>query len=131
MNSQLRWPNYGIFPVVLFILLASASTLAKDQPAQTVVWPQTGTPIVRFTFSKFKETGAFRSERTYVTDTTAENLWTKPIPEAAFSLYLYDKNNTRIGEGYISLSNVGRGQVIKFQTTVNASGTPASVSLTA
>src|SRR5258708_32515706 len=35
------------------------------------------------------------------------------------------------GIAYISLSNVGRSQLVKFQTTVNASGTPVSVSLNA
>ncbi len=113
----------------MMLLVATAS--AKEQPAQTVTWPESGTPILRFTFTKFREVSAFRNERTYVTDTTVENLWTKAIPEAAFSLYLYDKNHTRIGDGYISLSNVGRGQLVKFQTTVNASGAPVSVSLNA
>lgn len=102
---------------------------AKDQPAQTIVWPESGNPVLRFTFGKFKEVGSFKSERTYVTDTTAENLWGKPIPDASFLLYLYDKNHTRIGEGYISISNVVRGQLVKFQTTVNSSGVPVSVSL--
>jgi hypothetical protein len=117
--------------IAIAVLLFLSQTVGKDAPAQTVNWPESGTPILRFTFSRFKEVGSFRNERTYVTDTTAENLWTKAIAEAAFSLYLYDKNNTRIGEGYISISNVGHGQLVKFQTTVNASGTPNSVSLTA
>jgi len=112
-----------------FLSLLIPAAAGKDQAVQTVTWPESGVPILRFTFSKFKEVGAFRSERTYVTDATAENLWSKPIAEATFSLYLYDKNKTRIGEGYISVSNVAHAQVIKFQTTVNSSGTPVSVSL--
>src|SRR5258708_22389196 len=126
-STALRWTAF--LPLLMMLLVATAS--AKEQPAQTVTWPESGTPILRFTFTKFREVSAFRSERTYVTDTTVENLWTKAIPEAAFSLYLYDKNHTRIGDGYISLSNVGRGQLVKFQTTVNASGAPVSVSLNA
>ena len=108
-----------------FTLLA----IAKEQPVQTLTWPEAGTPILRFTFGKFKEVGSLANQRSYVTDTTAENLWSKPIPDASFLLYLYDKNKTRIGEGYISVSNVGPGQVIRFQTTIGASGTPVSVSL--
>ena len=42
-------------------------------------------------------------ERTYVTDTTAENLSDKTIGNANFSLYVFDKNKDRIGEGYINL----------------------------
>jgi hypothetical protein len=112
-----------------FVLLLSVQALAKDPPPQTIVWPESGTTIVRFTFGKFKEIGELAGARSYITDTTAQNLWTKPISDASFSLYLYDKNNVRIGEGYITLNNVGPGQTIKFQTTIGASGAPVSVSL--
>lgn len=116
--------------VVLAILCFSCvRSNAKDQPGQTVTWPESGAPVLRFTFGKFKEIGTFRSEHTYVTETTAENLWTKPISQATFSLYLFDKNNTRIGEGYISVNNIGKGQLVKFQTTITASGAPVSVSV--
>jgi hypothetical protein len=84
-----------------------------------------------FHFTKSKEIAGLGSQRTYVTDTTTENLWSKPIPDATFSLYLYDKNKTRIGEGYITLSKVGPGQTIKFQTTIQSSGSPVSISLSA
>lgn len=115
--------------VSVVVLILTYLAASKDQPAQTLVWPESGSPVLRFTFSKFKEVGSFRSERTYVTDTTAENLWSKVITDAAFLLYIYDKNHTRIGEGYISISNVARGQLVKFQTTVNSSGVPVTVSL--
>ena len=115
--------------IALLALFVPSTASAKDQPGQILTWPESGTPVLRFTFGKFKEVGSLRNERTFVTDTTAENLWAKTISEASFSLYLFDKNNARIGEGYIYLSNVGKGQLVKFQTTVNASGTPASVSV--
>ncbi len=70
------------FAVVLLALYATA----KDQPAQVLVWPEQGTPVVRFTFGKFKEVGSLGNQRTYVTDTTAENLWSKRIPDATFVL---------------------------------------------
>src|SRR5215470_5707790 len=117
--------------LIAFSLLTTGTVLARDAPVQTINWPDSGSAILRFTFSKFKEVGSLRNEHTFVTDTTAENLWNKTIPEASFSLYLFDKNNVRIGEGYVYISNVGKGQVVKFQTTVNASGSPISLSLAA
>lgn len=51
------------------------------------------------------------------------------ISSAQFSVYLFDKNKVRIGEDVISLSNLGPGETVKFQTTVAASGTPVSVSI--
>ena len=132
MNSRSRSamiPTFvSIFPLILILALAAS---AKEQPVQTLTWPESGTPIVRFTFSKFKEIGGVGSQHTYVTETTAENLWSKNIPDATFSLYLFDKNKTRIGEGFITLSNVGPSQAIKFQTTIQSSGSPVSISLSA
>lgn len=61
--------------------------LAKDPPSQVIVWPEQGSPVVRFTFGKFKEVASVGSERTYMTDTTAANLWTKRIEDANFILY--------------------------------------------
>ena len=116
---------------LLVILLLASATYAKDPPAQVIVWPESGTPVLRFSFGKFKEVGSLGNERTYMTDTTAENLWGKSISNANFSLYLFDKNKVRIGEGVITLSSVGAGQTVKFQTTIAASGAPTSVSLVA
>ena len=102
---------------------------AKDQPAQVLVWPATGTPVLRFSFGKFRELSSIGSLHNYLIDTTAENVWGKKISDATFTLYLFDKNKTRIGEGWITLSNVGIGQSVKFQTTVGASGTPVSLEI--
>src|SRR5262249_43920210 len=40
------------------------------------------------------------------------------------SVYLFDKSNVRIGEGYVRVSNLEPGEVIKFQTTLHAAGVP-------
>jgi hypothetical protein len=116
----------------LFVVSLLASIIyAKDTPLQVIVWPESGTPVLRFSFSKFKEVGGIGNEHTYVTDTMVENLWGKAISNANFSLYVFDKNKIRVGEGIINLSSVGVGQAIKFQTTIAVSGTPASVGLAA
>lgn len=114
--------------IVLLAFLSVA--LAKDQPFQVIVWPEKGDPVLRLTFGKFKEVGSVGSERTYITDTTAENLWSKRIPDASFALYVYDKNKVRIAEANVSVSNVAPGETIKFQTTIASSGPPASLSVT-
>jgi len=122
------------FSFVLLSALAVISVFsayAKDPPAQVIVWPETGAPVFRFTFGKFKEIGSLGSERSYVTETTAENLWNKNISNANFSLYLFDKNKTRIAEATINVSNVGPGETVKFQTTIAASGPPVSLSVVA
>lgn len=116
---------------LLCFFLSGVLVSAKDQPAQVVLWPDTGTAVLRFSFGKFKEIASVGNRRSYLVDTTAENLWGKVIPRASFSIYLFDKNKARIAEGYISLNNVGVGETVKFQTAMDASGVPVSLGLAA
>jgi hypothetical protein len=115
--------------IICLLLAVIVPLLGKDTPFQVVNWPESGQPIVRFAFSKFKEIGAMGKERTYITDTTAQNLSDKTISNASFSLYVFDRDKARVGEGYINLSNVTPGQTVKFQLTLTASGTPAALTV--
>ncbi len=117
--------------VLLLTFFAVLAAYAKEPPAQIIMWPQTGTPVLRFTFGKFKEVGSLGSERSYVTETTAENLWSKPIANANFALYLFDKNKARIAEATITVSNIAPGETIKFQTTIASAGPPALLAVVA
>src|ERR1700756_2720124 len=114
--------------LVLFLPLA-LPLFAKDTPLQVIDWPETGTPVLRFTFSKFKTLPGMGSLHGYVMDTTAENLSSHVIPSARCSVYLFDKNKVRVGEDVIAVTNVGPGETVKFETTVNASGQPVSIAL--
>jgi len=131
MNSCSLSSKRSVALLLSMLLLIGSVTFAKEQPVQNVTWPETGTPVLKFMFGKFKEIGGIGNQHTYVSDTTAENLWSKNIGDATFTLYLFDKNKTRIGEGFLTLSNVGPGQLVKFQTTIQMSGSPASLSLVA
>jgi hypothetical protein len=119
-----RW-----FVIALCIACLVVGAYAKDPPAQVITWPDSGTPVLRFTFGKFKEVGNVGAERTYMTETTAENLWSKRISDASFILYLFDKNKTRIAEANLMVSNVGPGETVKFQTSIASSGPPVSLSV--
>lgn len=112
---------------VALVLVVAAS--AKEPPAQVIDWPSSGPPVLRFTFAKFKETSAAGKQHNYTSDVTAENLWSKKISQAQFTFYVYDKAKTRIGDGYISISDVNPGGVVKFQTFISASGTIALLEL--
>jgi PEGA domain-containing protein len=114
--------------LLFFALLLAARSSAKDQP-QVILWPDSGATLVRFSFGKLKEIASAGGHHSYTIDTKAENLWGKVISSASFSLYLFDKNKARVGEGYISLNNVGIGETIKFQIAMDSSGVPASFGL--
>ena len=118
----------ALVSILLFICVAMPLG-AKDNAAQVINWPQTGAPVVRITLGKTKELGSISSQRTYIIETTAENLWGKKISRLGFNLYIYDKNKVRIGDGWITLENVTPGQTVKFETTVHTMGAPASFEL--
>jgi len=122
-------PKYRALSALLAFLFLASAAYAKDPPAQVLVWPDAGAPVLRFSFGRFKQIGSSGSQHSFVADTTAENLWSKSIGAANFSLYLFDKNHVRIGEGWISVSNVARGEIVKFQTSVTTSGSPVSLAL--
>ena len=111
--------------------LLPAELNAKETPPQVINWPDSGKPILRFSFGKFKELSSVGKQHVYVTDVTAENLWNKKISSAQFTLYLFDKSKVRIGEGWISITDIGPGGVVKFQTDITASGSINSLELVA
>ncbi len=115
---------------LILTLVACAPLAAKDVPPQVINWPPTGSTIIRMSLGKSKEIGSISSQKTYVIETTAQNLWTKKISRLGFNLYIYDKNKVRIGDGWISVDNIAPGQTVKFETTVHTVGTPASFELT-
>ena len=112
---------------ILFVAFSIAASAAE--PAQAVTWPSSGTPILRFTFSKFRGIGSMGTERTFVTDVLAENLSAKLISTQKFSVYVLDKKLVRIGEAWMQVDNLGPGQSAKFQISFNASGAPATVAV--
>jgi hypothetical protein len=114
----------------VWILFGGVCSVAKDPPAQVIVWPSSGPAVIRLTLGKFKELASTGGTHTYNIDVIAENVWDKRVAKADFSLYLFDKNKTRIGEGWISISDVAPGGTIKFQMTAQSAGTPTSMELT-
>jgi hypothetical protein len=117
------------FCLSIVLLLLTVPALAKEAPLAVIDWPATGTPVVRFTFGKFKQLQGMGTMRGFIMDTTAQNLSPKLISTAKFSVYLFDKNKIRVGEDSVVLNNVGPSETVRFQTTVMASGTPVSVSI--
>ncbi len=120
-----------VFAVLLLLVAGIPPIFAKDVAFQTATWPNSGQTILRFTFSKFKDIAGVGKEHTYVTDTIAENVSDKSIGNGDFVLYVFDKAKARIGEGHISLTNVGPGETVKFQVTILLSGSPASLTVSA
>lgn len=117
------------FVSVCLLLLSCAALGAK--PGQVITWPSDGTPILRFTFSDFKNVGSSGRDRTYIGDVLAQNLSAKLIATQKFSVYVLDKGQVRIGQAWMDIDNLEAGQSAKFQISFVASGSPATVSVVA
>ena len=119
-------PQKSLSLLITLIALVTMA-LAKEPQPQVVLWPNASGPVFRFSFGKFKEVGSLGKQHNYLIDTIAENLSGKSVSSAVFSLYLFDKDKARIGEGWISISDLGAGRTAKFQTSVGTSGTPVAL----
>lgn len=93
----------------------------------TLVWPAEGTPLVQFTIGPFQRVSQYARTNSYVAEVTVENVWSKPIKNASFIFHLYDKDKVRIGEGYISVSDLSPGQRARLPLTTNSTGNPVAI----
>jgi hypothetical protein len=73
----------GLCAMLFLSVFFPVGALSKDPPAQVLVWPPSGAPVVRFTFGKFKGLGSSGSTHNYSIDTKVENLWDES-PRLAF-----------------------------------------------
>lgn len=78
--------------------MCCSAAYAKDTPLAVIDWPTTGSPVIRFTFGKFKTFPGMGSLHGYVMDTIAQDLSPRLISSARFSVYLFDKAKARVGE---------------------------------
>lgn len=116
---------------VLLVFLLCSTLFAKEPTSLVMVWPNTGTPTIRLNFGKFRALGGYGTQSSFVSDVTLENMTEKQIPRASFTVYLFDKDKVRIGEGVLQVSNLGPGQQAKVAFQFNSVGIPATLTLNA
>jgi len=119
--------SVGILAVIF--VLASSVCVAKDV-AITLLWPQ-DRPAIKLTFGKFQQIYSQAGQSTYVCDVVAENLTDKQVPRASFTVYGNDKNNVRIGDGVLILSDLNPQQQVRARLQFTSVGVPASLTLSA
>lgn len=113
-----------LLALVVFAVLG----FAKDAPITAVDWP-TENPVLHFDVEKLIKISNYQNQMVYNVDLVVKNLSTKKISNASFRVYLEDKQNIRIGEGWISLTNVQPAETVKIVMTAQALGAPASFSV--
>lgn len=122
-----------LVPSLVFavLFLCTFPAIAADQQ-QTVFWPDASHPVLRFSFGKFKDMGgSVGNQRPYAIDTIAENVSDRLIENKQLTIYVFDKKQIRIADGFIAVSNLAPGQSTRFQITIMASGTPSTLQVVA
>ena len=126
MRNKLEMKLIGI----LWMCFFGASAYGKE-PVQSFNWPNDQHPILRFTVNNVTRMGSYGRQSNYSLDVTVQNLSGKAISHTVFTVYFYDKNKVRIGDGWLDLTNVGIQQTVKVPLQATLAGTPASVNVNA
>ena len=121
--------------VIACCVVLISSGLAKDKKepkgAMVMLWPNTASPTLKLTFEKFMELGAYNGQLSLESNVLIENMSTRFIPQASFTVFLLNKDNVRVGSGTLNVSDLGPAQQAKVAFQVFSVGVPASLSLAA
>lgn len=117
--------------VFSLIILWTGLAPAQDDSTITLLWPSNDKPALKFTFSKFQQSGLVNGQGIYLSDVTAQNVSDQGVPKSIFTVFVADKNGVRIGRARLQLAEIGPYRTQKAQLQFSAAGTPASVSLLA
>jgi len=115
------------FLLVLWVGLATA----QDASPITVLWPSNDKPSLKFSFSKFQQSGMVDGQGIFVSEVTAQNVSDQGIPRSVFTIFVSDKNGVRIGRARLQLAEIGPYRTQKAQLQFSAAGTPTAVTLLA
>jgi len=113
--------------ICALLLLVPVLTYGKDTLAPQP-WPATD-PVFQFSIGKLQRTGNYGSQEAWNVEVSVMNLSAKRISQAGFHLYLFDKKQIRVGEGYIDISNISPQETIRLTLTATTTGTPVSFSV--
>jgi hypothetical protein len=112
--------------LLLFVVLSlPVAAVAKDSPTQPINWPANN-PILQFVVDKVTKVSSYGGRQTWMIEVSVKNLSAKRISAARFDLYLVDKQQVRVGDGYLDISNVGPNETIKMNVNADTAGIPAS-----
>jgi hypothetical protein len=95
-----------------------------------MLWPP-DKPALKLAFEKFRQVANYAGQSTFVSEVTVQNLTDKKIPRASFTVYLMDKNNVRIGDGLLQISDLEAAQSAKMQFQSSSVGIPVHLILSA
>ena len=117
---------------LLLVLCFIASAKAKSKDSEfTMLWPNESAPTLKIAFGKFREVSSYSGQHDFTQDVTVENVSSRNIPFASFTVYMLDKDKVRIADTLLELKDLGPAQQVRIPLQFHTSGLPSSVSLVA
>jgi hypothetical protein len=115
---------------ILLVCCFSLAAFGKDAPIAPIDWPSAN-PVLHFDILKTSKNSSYQNQNYYSIELAVKNVSQKRITNASFRLYLVDKHKIRIGDGWISITNLHPAETIKIQVNAQTLGTPAELSVVA
>jgi hypothetical protein len=112
-----------------FLLTLTSLSLAKDEPGIVMLWPSQDNASLKLTFGRFRSVAAYEGKLTLVSDVVIENLSSKVMPQASFSVFLLDKDRVRIGNGLLVVNDLNPGESAKVLFQCDSVGAPVTLSI--
>lgn len=116
--------------LLIFSFIESAKGKNKDID-YTMLWPNASAPTLKIAFGRFREVSSYSGEHDFTEDVTVENVSSKSIPFASFTVYMLDKDKVRIADTTLEIKDLGPAQQVRVPLQFRTSGSPSSVSLVA
>ncbi len=128
-----------LLPLLLLVLLCTLAHATKEKDGSkdqgdtgiVMFWPNQDNAILKLTFSRFQNMGTYGGQMTLVSNVVVQNLSTKLIPRASFSVALLDKDRVRVGNGNLVIDDLNPGESAKVQFQCESAGAPAVLSISA
>jgi hypothetical protein len=130
-----------LVPLLVLVCLCPGAHGDKDKDKESstnqsnaglvMFWPDQDNAVLKLTFSRFQNVGTFGSQMTLLSNVVVQNLSTKMIPKASFSVALLDKDRVRVGSGILIIDDLGAGESARVQFESQSVGAPAILSLAA
>lgn len=95
-----------------------------------MMWPADN-PTLKLAFGVFQELGSYGGKMSLASEVLVQNLTSKPMSRASFTISLLDRNDVRVGSGQLLVEDLGAGQSAKLQFQCFAVGAPAKLSIAA
>lgn len=134
VQKMIRYRSAALILLVAVSLHSFAYGKDKKQPEPSpmvMFWPDQANPTLKLTFDKFTQMAAYNGQLSLGSNVLVENLSSKRIPQASFTVYLQDKDQVRVGNGTLNLGDLDAGQKEKLSFQVLSVGLPASLVLVA